>query len=68
MQHGLLIRALYEEWQQMQAEGKPANEMFDLLIAQYAAREGFTEQLKTQNQMEWVRQMNSIRGRVEEVI
>lgn len=45
-----------------------ANEMLDLLMKQYAEREGVTEQLKAQNQMEWVKQMNSIRDRVEETI
>ena len=47
---------------------RSANEMFDLLVKQYAAREGVTEGLKTQNQMEWVRRMNGIRDRVAEVI
>ena len=47
---------------------RSANEMFDLLMKQYAAREGVTEQLKAENQMEWVRRMNGIRNRVEETI
>ena len=47
---------------------RSANEMFDLLIEQYAAREGITEQLKAENQMEWVRRMNNIRERAEEAI
>ncbi len=47
---------------------RAANEMFDLLMKQYAAREGVTEELKARNQMEWVRRMNSIRERVEETI
>lgn len=47
---------------------RAANEMFDLLVKQYAAREGVTEQLKAKDQMEWVRRMNSIRERVTEVI
>ncbi len=47
---------------------RSANEMFDLLVKQYAEREGVTEQLKAENQMEWVRRMNSIRDRAEEVI
>ena len=42
--------------------------MFDLLIKQYAEREGVTEELKAQDQMEWVRRMNGIRERVEETI
>ena len=45
-----------------------STEMFDLLIQQYAAREGVTEELKAQDQMEWVRRMNGIRARVTEVI
>lgn len=45
-----------------------AQEMFTLLTEQYAATEGVTEQLKAENQMEWVRQMNSIRNRVTEVV
>jgi hypothetical protein len=47
---------------------RTANEIFDLLIKQYAECEGVTEKLKAKNQMEWVRRMNSIRERVEEII
>ena len=47
---------------------RSANEMYDLLVKQYAAREGVTEQLKADDQMEWVRRMNCIRERVEETI
>lgn len=47
---------------------RSANEMFDMLIKQYAEREGVTEQLKAQDQIEWARRMNSIRERVEEAI
>ena len=45
-----------------------ANEMLDLLMKQYAAREGISEQLKAENQMEWVRRMNNIRERAEEIV
>ena len=47
---------------------RSASEMFDLLMKQYAEREGVTEELKAKNQMTWVQRMNSIRERVEEVI
>ena len=47
---------------------RSANEMFDLLIQQYAARESVAEELKAQDQMEWVRRMNGIRNRVESII
>ena len=47
---------------------RQAQEMFTLLTEQYAAAEGVTEQLKAENQKEWVQRMNSIRDRVTEVI
>ena len=47
---------------------KQAEEMFDTLILQYKTAEGITEQLKAENQMEWVRQMNNIKQRVTEII
>ena len=45
-----------------------ADEMMDRLIAQMAKAEGVTESLKATDQMEWVRKMNSIRSRAEEVV
>ena len=40
----------------------------ELLTQQIAEREGVNEELKAANQMEWVRRMNSIQNRAEEVI
>lgn len=45
-----------------------AQEMFSRLIEQMAGQEGITELLKQENQMEWVRRMNNIRNRAEEII
>lgn len=45
-----------------------AQEMFELLTKQYAELEGITEELKAENQMEWVRRMNSIKERVIDVV
>ena len=45
-----------------------AEERFDLLVEQMAKREGVTEQLKAQEQMLWVRRMNNIRARAEEIV
>ena len=56
---------LYEYLQGIDTQ---ANEQLALLIRQMAKAEGITEQLKAEDQMEWVRQMNSIRNRVEEII
>ena len=45
-----------------------AEEMFSELVKQLAHREGITEQLKADNQLEWVRRMNNIRNRVTEIV
>ena len=45
---------------------KFAEEMFHQLTMQMKAQEGVTEELKANNQMEWVQRMNSIRNRVSE--
>ena len=47
---------------------KACEERMELLTSQMAKREGVTEALKAANQMEWVRHMNSIRNRAEEVV
>ena len=45
-----------------------AEKMFSRLIEQTAEREGITEQLKSDNQLEWVRRINNIRNRIIEII
>ena len=45
-----------------------AEEMFDTLIKQFKQAEGITEQLKADNQMEWVARINNIRNRVTEIV
>ena len=40
----------------------------ELLMQQMAKQEGVTEVLKATDQMEWVRRMNSIRSRAEEIV
>lgn len=45
-----------------------AENMFDQLVRQLAEREGVTEQLKANNQMLWVKKMNSIRNRAEKIV
>ena len=43
-------------------------ERMDLLTRQMAPQEGVTESLKATDQMEWVRRMNSIQYRAEEIV
>lgn len=39
-----------------------------LLVKQMVEKEGITEQLKAMDQIAWVRAMNSIRSRAEEIV
>lgn len=43
-------------------------EKFEFLIKQMAEKENITEELKANNQMEWVQKMNNIKNRAEEII
>ena len=63
---GLLLSGKLKEHLLMIQE--QAEERFDLLVEQMAKQEGVTEQLKAQNQMLWVRRMNNIRARAEEIV
>lgn len=73
-----LKRTQRHVYSQFVAEGKlatylaqideQANAMLELLTHQMAEREGVTEELKATNQMEWLRRMNNIRNRAEEVV
>ena len=44
------------------------NERMENIVSAMAKQEGVTETLKAADQMEWVRRMNSIRNRAEEII
>lgn len=45
-----------------------AEDMFFRLVKQMAEREGVSETLKAENQMEWVQRINSIRNRAIEIV
>ena len=45
-----------------------ANKLEQMLTEQMAASEGVTENLKATDMMSWVRKMNSIRSRVQEIV
>ena len=44
------------------------NERIDAIVSAIAKQEGVTEALKAEDQMEWVRRMNNIRNRAEEIV
>ena len=45
-----------------------ARDQIATLTRQLAAAEGVTDELKSRDQMEWLRRMNSIRNRAEELV
>ena len=47
---------------------RQANKMELQRSSQLAQQENVTEQLKAENQLEWIRRMNNIRNRAEEII
>lgn len=42
--------------------------MFSRLVKQMAEREGVSEELKAENQMEWIGKMNTIREAATEIV
>lgn len=59
---------LFKLFQHLAEIDGACEERLELLIRQMARQEGVTEELKAADQMEWVRHMNSIRNRAEEVV
>ena len=55
-------------WTYLADLNEQAEERLDLIMEQIKTAEGVTEELKTQNQLEWVGRMNNIRSRAEEII
>ena len=45
-----------------------ARNRMELIVPELAKRNGVTEQLKAENQMEWVRQMNACKAQAEEIV
>lgn len=61
MMNGTLLKHLAEI-------DKTCHEVLDRLIPQMSKCEGVTEALKATDQMEWVRRMNGIKSRMEEIL
>ena len=47
---------------------RQAEEMFSQLVKQLAEKDGITETLKANDQMEWVRRMNTVRAQATEIV
>jgi hypothetical protein len=55
-------------WQYLADVDTQAQQMFDTLVEQMKKSEGITEELKEQNQIEWIQRMQSIEARASEII
>ena len=64
--NSLLIKGkLYQHCAEVERQ---AQDMFDTLVEQMKVAEGVTEQLKEENQMEWVCRMQNIEARTREIV
>ena len=63
---GLMLSGKLKEY--IEDVDRQAEDMFSRLVDRMKQAEGVNEQLKDTNQMEWVRRMNSIRNRAEEIV
>lgn len=68
-------RILYDQmllngtiWKYLEETDRSCNEQMETIISKMAKQENVTESLKAVDQMEWVRRMNSIRSRAEEIV
>lgn len=55
-------------WQYLENIDTQAQQMFDTLIGQMKKAEDITEQLKEENQMEWVRRMENTEAMARKII
>ena len=55
-------------WTYLADLNEQAENRLSLIIQQMREQDGITEQLKEKNQMAWVRAMNNIRNRAEEIL
>ncbi len=57
-----------ELWTYLADLNEQAEKRLDIIMEQMKAAEGVTEELKDQNQWEWIQKMNSIWYRAEEIV
>lgn len=55
-------------WQYLSDIDTQAQQMFDTFVEQMKKTEDVTEQLKEENQIEWIQRVNSIQSRAREIV
>lgn len=67
--HGVTLPTLSDKLFEHCTEiDEAARNRIELIVRSLAEQNGVTEQLKAENQMEWVRQMNACKAQAEEVV
>ena len=66
--HCLALRAKDELNEELIRIDKELNKRYETLVEQYKESRNITEELKEQDQMKWVQEMNNIKSSVEEII
>ena len=66
--HCLALRAKDELNEELICIDKELNKRYETLVEQYKESRNITEELKEQDQMKWVQEMNNIKSSVEEII
>ena len=66
--HYLALRAKDELNEELIRVDKELNERYETLIEQYKESRNITEELKEQEQVRWVQEINNIKNCVEEII
>lgn len=61
----LMQGKLYQHCEEI---GNQAQDLFDTFVEQMKQTEGVTEELKEENQMEWIQRMGNIEARASEVV
>ena len=61
----VLTEKLYEHCAEIE---QSARTRMELIVPELAKRDGITERLKAENQLEWVRRMNACKAQAEEII
>lgn len=66
--HYLALRVKDELNEELIRMDKELNKRYETLVEQYKLSRNITEELKEQDQMKWVQEMNNIKDCVEEII
>ena len=61
----ILTEKLYEHCAEIE---QSVRTRMELIVPELAKRDGITERLKAENQLEWVRRMNACKAQAEEII